>query len=177
MPPRITQGRELSPALSKDATTLNYSVNHARSGSNSCSASIAPWLISISPLPAPPFCPICKILISFRGPPGPAATSCENCPDCLSPDLHVALFRADFMRVFRWDAQKQPDAPASTSASQADCRATSCRSTQVGMGRKQRDIRLDPPGSDAAIWRRALPYTSDDRLRQPARMPRFPTTL
>jgi hypothetical protein len=35
-----------------------------------------------------------------------------------------ALFRADFMRVFRWDAQKQPDAPASTSASQADCRAT-----------------------------------------------------
>jgi hypothetical protein len=32
-------------------TTLNYSFNHARSGSNSCSASLAPWLISISPLP------------------------------------------------------------------------------------------------------------------------------
>ena len=29
---------------------------HARSGSNSCSASLAPWLISTSPLPARPFC-------------------------------------------------------------------------------------------------------------------------
>jgi len=37
----------------QDATTPNYSVNHARSGSHSCSASIAPWFISISPLPAP----------------------------------------------------------------------------------------------------------------------------
>ena len=48
-------------------TTLNYSVNHARSGSNSCSASLAPWLISISPLPAPPFCPIARFSFSFAG--------------------------------------------------------------------------------------------------------------
>lgn len=51
VPPRITQGRELS-LFHRRSTTLNYSVNHARSGSNNCSASIAPWLISISPLPA-----------------------------------------------------------------------------------------------------------------------------
>src|SRR4029450_4742502 len=49
------------------ATTLNYSVNHARSGSNSCSASIAPWLISISPLPAPTFCPIPRFSFPFAG--------------------------------------------------------------------------------------------------------------
>src|SRR6185436_4126691 len=54
VPCHINQGRELSPRA--NAATLNYSVNHARSGSNSCSASIAPWLISTSPLPAPPFC-------------------------------------------------------------------------------------------------------------------------
>ena len=54
VPRRISQGRELSPR--ENTTTLNYSVNHARSGSNSCSASIAPWLISTSPLPALPFC-------------------------------------------------------------------------------------------------------------------------
>jgi hypothetical protein len=35
----------------QDATMPNYSVNRARSGSHSCSASIAPWFISISPLP------------------------------------------------------------------------------------------------------------------------------
>jgi hypothetical protein len=52
VPSHITQGRELSLALGQAATTLNYSFNHARSGSNSCSASLAPWLISISPLPA-----------------------------------------------------------------------------------------------------------------------------
>ena len=51
VPRRISQGRGLSSALSETTTTLNYSVNHARSGSNSCSASIAPWLISTSPLP------------------------------------------------------------------------------------------------------------------------------
>jgi hypothetical protein len=50
VPRRIIQGRELS--LVRKPTTVNYSVNHARSGSNSCSASLAPWLISISPLPA-----------------------------------------------------------------------------------------------------------------------------
>src|SRR4029450_13126056 len=55
VPRRINQGRELSPV--ENTATLNYSVNHARSGSNSCSAAIAPWLISTSPLPAPPFCP------------------------------------------------------------------------------------------------------------------------
>ena len=38
VPSHITQGRELSPALGRAATTLNYSFNHARSGSNSCSA-------------------------------------------------------------------------------------------------------------------------------------------
>jgi hypothetical protein len=54
VPRRINQGRELSPR--KNTATLNYSVNHARSGSNSCSASLAPWLISTSPLPARPFC-------------------------------------------------------------------------------------------------------------------------
>jgi hypothetical protein len=36
---------------------LDYSVNHARSGSHSCSASLAAWLISLSPLPALPFWP------------------------------------------------------------------------------------------------------------------------
>ena len=45
--------RRFSP---EDPTTLNYSINHTRSRSNSCSASMAPWLISTSPLPAPPFC-------------------------------------------------------------------------------------------------------------------------
>jgi hypothetical protein len=50
----------------KVPTTLNHSVNHARSGSNSCSASLAPWLIPTSPLPGrhsalPP------IFIAFRG--------------------------------------------------------------------------------------------------------------
>jgi hypothetical protein len=45
---------ELSPG--ENTVTLNDSVNHARSGSNSCSASIAPWLISTSPLPTPTFC-------------------------------------------------------------------------------------------------------------------------
>jgi hypothetical protein len=55
VPRRINQGRELSPG--ENTATLNYSVNHARSGSNSCSASIAPWLISTSPLPAPLLCP------------------------------------------------------------------------------------------------------------------------
>jgi hypothetical protein len=40
----------------QNTATLNYSVNHARSGSNSCSASKAPWLIPTSPLPTPPFC-------------------------------------------------------------------------------------------------------------------------
>jgi hypothetical protein len=54
VPRRINQGRELSPR--ENTATLNYSVNHARSGSNSCSASLTPWLISTSPLPALPFC-------------------------------------------------------------------------------------------------------------------------
>jgi len=54
VPRRINQGRELSPR--ENAATLNYSVNHARSGSNSCSASLTPWLISTSPLPALPSC-------------------------------------------------------------------------------------------------------------------------
>src|SRR5262249_47263039 len=54
VPRRINQGRELSPR--EHTATLNYSVNHARSGSNSCSASLTPWLISTSPLPALPFC-------------------------------------------------------------------------------------------------------------------------
>jgi hypothetical protein len=54
VPRRINQGCELSPL--EHTATLNYSVNHARSGSNSCSASLTPWLISTSPLPAPPFC-------------------------------------------------------------------------------------------------------------------------
>ena len=52
MPRRISQGRGLSSASPAAATTPNYSINHARSGSHSCSASMAPWLISISPLPA-----------------------------------------------------------------------------------------------------------------------------
>jgi hypothetical protein len=42
VPHRISQGRELSPISAKHRTTLNYSINHARSGSNSCSASMAP---------------------------------------------------------------------------------------------------------------------------------------
>ena len=49
--------RVASYRRAQNAATLNYSVNHARSGSNSCSASMAPWLISTSPLPAPTFCP------------------------------------------------------------------------------------------------------------------------
>src|SRR5206468_6524204 len=49
-------------------------------GSNSGSTSMAPWLISISPLPTSPFCPIPTIFIPFRGPPGPAAASCETRP-------------------------------------------------------------------------------------------------
>jgi len=40
----------------QNTATLNYSVNHARPESNSCSASNAPWLIPTSPLPTPPFC-------------------------------------------------------------------------------------------------------------------------
>src|SRR6185436_16988294 len=54
VPRRINQGREVSPR--ENTATLNYSVNHARSGSNSCSASLAPCLISTSRLPARPFC-------------------------------------------------------------------------------------------------------------------------
>ena len=141
--PHISQGRELSPGRANPAT-LNYSVNHARSGPDSCSASLLHGSSDLA-APTPPLC-LCYHFHDVSRAAGPAAPSCENCPDCLSLDLHVALFRADFMRVFRWDAQKQPDAPASTSASQADCRATSCRSTQVGMGKKQRIIRLDPAG-------------------------------
>jgi hypothetical protein len=77
VPRRINQGRELSPR--ENTATLNYSVNHARSGSNSCSASLAPWLISTSPLPARPFCTR-DDFHAFRGPQGPAATSCGNRP-------------------------------------------------------------------------------------------------
>ena len=62
--------------LGKAATTLNYSVNHAGSGSNRCSASLAPWLISISPLPAPPFSPsptIFTLLLGLQAQPQPVA--------------------------------------------------------------------------------------------------------
>ena len=77
MPRRINQGRELLPR--ENTATLNYLVNHARSGSNSCPASLTLWLISTSPLPAPPFCTRDDCM-AFRGPPGPAATSCGNRP-------------------------------------------------------------------------------------------------
>jgi len=50
VPRRINQGRGLSRVASVSATP-NYSVNHARSGSNSCSASRAPLVGSISPFP------------------------------------------------------------------------------------------------------------------------------
>ena len=80
VPRRISQGRELSPGLARTRTTLNYSVNHARSGPNSCSASIAPLANLDLAAPSPPFCPIATIFILFRGPAGPAATSCGNRP-------------------------------------------------------------------------------------------------
>src|SRR5262249_45607517 len=51
VPRRINQGRELAPVSPQNPATLNYSVNHARSGSNSCSASRAPLVGSISPFP------------------------------------------------------------------------------------------------------------------------------
>jgi hypothetical protein len=50
VPRHINQGRELSVGL-LGLPTLNHSGNHARSGSNSCSASRAPLVGSISPFP------------------------------------------------------------------------------------------------------------------------------
>ena len=81
VPRRISQGRGLSPALTRGATTPNYSVNHARSGSNSCSASMAPWLDLDLAAPARAILPSATIFIRFRGPAGPAATSCGNRPE------------------------------------------------------------------------------------------------
>lgn len=51
VPRRINQGRELSAGLARAHATLNCSLNHARSGPHSCSASTAPLVSSISPLP------------------------------------------------------------------------------------------------------------------------------
>ena len=42
---RMSQGRGLSSASPQAVTTLNYSINHARSGSNSCSVSTAPLVV------------------------------------------------------------------------------------------------------------------------------------
>jgi hypothetical protein len=93
VPRRINQGRELSPR--ENTATLNYSVNHARSGSNSCSASLAPWLIPTSPFPTPAFSEP-TIFMSFRGPVGSAATSRENHPE--HPRLRRAALRALSLR-------------------------------------------------------------------------------
>src|SRR2546423_11976828 len=41
-------GSRAIAVLAQNVATPNYSVNHARSGSNRCSASLAPWLISVS---------------------------------------------------------------------------------------------------------------------------------
>src|SRR5262249_47261904 len=64
----------------EDPTTPNYSVNQTRSGSNSCSASIPPWLISISPLP-PMSLWSAVIFMAFRGPQGPGLPVAEIVPD------------------------------------------------------------------------------------------------
>lgn len=67
MPRRISQGRGLSSAVRDDSTTPNYSVNHARSGSDSCSALTAPLVSSISPLHAAAIVALPRIFMTFRG--------------------------------------------------------------------------------------------------------------
>jgi hypothetical protein len=67
VPRRISQGRELSVRGLTDLTTLDYSVNHARSGSNSCSASMAP--LAQFALAAPRrYSDRAPIFMAFRGP-------------------------------------------------------------------------------------------------------------
>jgi hypothetical protein len=53
---------------SLEATTPNYSFNHARSGSNSCSASTAPLAQFDLAAPAASYSDLPLIFISFRGP-------------------------------------------------------------------------------------------------------------
>ena len=53
--------------VARAPTTLNYSVNHARSGPDSCSASTAPLVESISPLHPVAIVPQLRIFITFRG--------------------------------------------------------------------------------------------------------------
>jgi hypothetical protein len=67
VPRRIIQGRELSAVRTTTSAMLNYSVNHARSGSDSCSVSTAPLVASISPLHTTAILQSSWIFIQFRG--------------------------------------------------------------------------------------------------------------
>jgi hypothetical protein len=62
----------------ESAATLNDSVNHARSGSNRCSASLAPMAISRPRRSHRGYSAEATIFMLFRGPPGPAATRTES---------------------------------------------------------------------------------------------------
>lgn len=75
VPRRLFRVASYRRASVEDSKTLIYSFNHARSGPNSCSASIAPWLIATLAAPSPPFCPI-QDFHSLSRASGPAATSC-----------------------------------------------------------------------------------------------------
>jgi hypothetical protein len=67
VPRHISQGRELSPGLTETPPTLNYSINHARSGSNSCSASTAPLARFDLAAPAGAILTATPIFMAFRG--------------------------------------------------------------------------------------------------------------
>ena len=102
VPCRINQGRELSPR--ENTATLNYSVNHARSGSNSCSASLAPWLISTSPLPARPFCTRHDFHVLSRA----SGPSCNQ----LRKSSHKGIRRWQWQRVRGFGHSKPAEALA-----------------------------------------------------------------
>jgi hypothetical protein len=61
---RVASYRRVSP---ENPATLNYSVNHARSGPDSCSASTAPLVSSISPLHAAAIVRLPRIFMTFAG--------------------------------------------------------------------------------------------------------------
>ena len=101
----------------RNATTLNYSVNHARSGSNSCSASTGSMANLDLAAPSAAILPIATIFILFRGPqaqPQPVAeivpnTQPRNSP-CVFNDLQHRVICAP-------ELFERPGPPPGTTAS------------------------------------------------------------
>src|SRR6266436_2900721 len=73
----LNQARGLSPPPRGKTTTPNYSLKHARPGSDRVTASTSPLISATSPL-GPLRSYLCVIFMRFRGPAGPKGQSRKN---------------------------------------------------------------------------------------------------